>query len=411
VNMPMLYGEGERAFYRLQEEIIRQTEDLSFLLWGCVPKNKLYHLPLMELPVFAPRPTCFDRAGFIADPESCAVTYAELIPSPMIWETPGPWSGSSPPQMTSRGLRVSLPKIKQQAIDGKPQTGRQWTRHLVWTGFSCNNKAVCVPLVREPLSERYVRSAASNGWPRLHLLPAEKLRTMEMAEFYLSTSSTTWRGNPTINRLLTGPLTNYDFQAELSSTGDTAISLGASNPTLDFCNRTATRPQRAANRTTVWQVERVRAGQGFRPLNVEETNTLNISVVVSTTTQSLTQPTPKETVLIGMKLEFPPAHCQILGIKPEHGCIQLGRSLRSDRAEYRLQNGQILSAGIKFVTQRSDRRVFILRVAVLPRSLRPDPKEANATPRLNTADRLESWLQYGQPPGLGGSTRGICVSP
>ncbi|KAK0655719.1 hypothetical protein B0T16DRAFT_424448 [Cercophora newfieldiana] len=31
VNMPMLYGEGEKAFRRLQEEIIRSTSDLSIL--------------------------------------------------------------------------------------------------------------------------------------------------------------------------------------------------------------------------------------------------------------------------------------------------------------------------------------------------------------------------------------------
>ena len=29
INMPLLYGEGERAFQRLQEEILRQTEDDS----------------------------------------------------------------------------------------------------------------------------------------------------------------------------------------------------------------------------------------------------------------------------------------------------------------------------------------------------------------------------------------------
>jgi hypothetical protein len=32
VNMPPLYGEGEKAFIRLQEEIIRRTSDPSFLL-------------------------------------------------------------------------------------------------------------------------------------------------------------------------------------------------------------------------------------------------------------------------------------------------------------------------------------------------------------------------------------------
>lgn len=33
INMPLLYGEGEKAFIRLQEQIIQQTEDLSFLAW------------------------------------------------------------------------------------------------------------------------------------------------------------------------------------------------------------------------------------------------------------------------------------------------------------------------------------------------------------------------------------------
>jgi len=29
INMPMLYGEGEKAFLRLQEEIIKRSNDLS----------------------------------------------------------------------------------------------------------------------------------------------------------------------------------------------------------------------------------------------------------------------------------------------------------------------------------------------------------------------------------------------
>ena len=33
VNLPLLYGEGERAFIRLQEEIVRNSDDLSLLAW------------------------------------------------------------------------------------------------------------------------------------------------------------------------------------------------------------------------------------------------------------------------------------------------------------------------------------------------------------------------------------------
>ncbi|KAK3988201.1 beta transducin, partial [Cladorrhinum sp. PSN332] len=34
VNMPLIYGEGERAFIRLQEEVLRVSDDLTILAWG-----------------------------------------------------------------------------------------------------------------------------------------------------------------------------------------------------------------------------------------------------------------------------------------------------------------------------------------------------------------------------------------
>lgn len=36
VNMPMLYGEGEKAFTRLQEEIMKVSDDHSLFAWGSV---------------------------------------------------------------------------------------------------------------------------------------------------------------------------------------------------------------------------------------------------------------------------------------------------------------------------------------------------------------------------------------
>ena len=57
VNLPLLYGEGERAFTRLQEEIIKTTNDLSILAWV---------RPLDSQPqysgVFAPHPRFFQAA-------------------------------------------------------------------------------------------------------------------------------------------------------------------------------------------------------------------------------------------------------------------------------------------------------------------------------------------------------------
>jgi hypothetical protein len=42
VNMPMLYGEGERAFIRLQEEIIKVSDDHSIFAWRSFRKDESY---------------------------------------------------------------------------------------------------------------------------------------------------------------------------------------------------------------------------------------------------------------------------------------------------------------------------------------------------------------------------------
>ncbi|KAK3367356.1 hypothetical protein B0T24DRAFT_491092, partial [Lasiosphaeria ovina] len=34
VHIPLLYGEGDRAFLRLQQEIIRASSDESLFCWG-----------------------------------------------------------------------------------------------------------------------------------------------------------------------------------------------------------------------------------------------------------------------------------------------------------------------------------------------------------------------------------------
>lgn len=43
VNMPALYGEGRKAFIRLQEEILKQTNDHSIFAWGCRNRSVISH--------------------------------------------------------------------------------------------------------------------------------------------------------------------------------------------------------------------------------------------------------------------------------------------------------------------------------------------------------------------------------
>ena len=49
VNMPLLYGEGPKAFVRLQEEILKKTTDLSLFAW-LANEHTLFRGGLAESP-------------------------------------------------------------------------------------------------------------------------------------------------------------------------------------------------------------------------------------------------------------------------------------------------------------------------------------------------------------------------
>lgn len=89
VNMPMLYGEGERAFTRLQEEILREYDDLSLLAWDAsdVPASKDI------VGVLASHPRLFQFcAGITSYPSEgkpFAITNRGLQVSLLIYEMPG----------------------------------------------------------------------------------------------------------------------------------------------------------------------------------------------------------------------------------------------------------------------------------------------------------------------------------
>ncbi|KAK6434453.1 hypothetical protein LTR95_009363 [Oleoguttula sp. CCFEE 5521] len=63
VNLPLLYGEGNRAFVRLQEELIRTTPDLSTLAWGLHKPVDLLADAVSESILFARTPDDFSGCG------------------------------------------------------------------------------------------------------------------------------------------------------------------------------------------------------------------------------------------------------------------------------------------------------------------------------------------------------------
>ncbi|KAK3301757.1 heterokaryon incompatibility protein-domain-containing protein [Chaetomium strumarium] len=85
VNIPLLYGEGEKAFIRLQEEIIKESNDLTLFAWRLEPK--LAH-GQTYWGILAPSPNEFGGCGDIeawVDPmhnDECVMTSKGLRVTP-----------------------------------------------------------------------------------------------------------------------------------------------------------------------------------------------------------------------------------------------------------------------------------------------------------------------------------------
>ncbi|KAI0806359.1 HET-domain-containing protein [Xylaria sp. FL0064] len=83
INMPLLYGEGEKAFIRLQEEIIRSSNDLSIFAWTAALGDKRSFRS-----IWAGSPNEFKSCQFLVKPA-------------LEWNRRGEYS------ITSRGLRTT----------------------------------------------------------------------------------------------------------------------------------------------------------------------------------------------------------------------------------------------------------------------------------------------------------------
>ncbi len=92
--MPLLYGEGTRAFIRQQQEIIKETDDQSLFACGTSSRN---HSPYM-----------FDDGdiGIRATSPAAFAMSAEVPPFPSA-------PSRQPYTMTNKGLRVELRLLKR----------------------------------------------------------------------------------------------------------------------------------------------------------------------------------------------------------------------------------------------------------------------------------------------------------
>ncbi|POS80048.1 hypothetical protein DHEL01_v201566 [Diaporthe helianthi] len=95
VNMPLLYGEGgSRAFIRLQEQILKETDDESIFAWELQPRDEDE----------AAQHNDEGMHGLLATSPSCFQNIRSIYLMPWGFQSPSsvPWS------MTNRGLHVQL---------------------------------------------------------------------------------------------------------------------------------------------------------------------------------------------------------------------------------------------------------------------------------------------------------------
>lgn len=97
ISMPLLYGEGSKAFIRLQEEIVRSYDDESLFAWAIT--NTIGETSGL----LAPSPAAFALSGDIAP---C------LTPD-------GAHGMSGPITITSRGVRLKVPIEEYTSLEGR----------------------------------------------------------------------------------------------------------------------------------------------------------------------------------------------------------------------------------------------------------------------------------------------------
>lgn len=98
VNMPLLYGEGEKAFTRLQEAIMRVSDDQSLFAWGMPAQLKTWREYLDEAPM---TPSVVSMSGIFA-PSPAAFTFSDRI------HILQDLHSTLPPIMSGNGVRIEL---------------------------------------------------------------------------------------------------------------------------------------------------------------------------------------------------------------------------------------------------------------------------------------------------------------
>lgn len=199
INMPLLYGEGRRAFIRLQEKIMRREVDCSIFLWRSTFIHSETGL-LCDSPHYFPTEGVPVRSGGFCK-------YSDIVASKLPAET-----GFRPPEVTPQGLQMTL--HTKLSSGGCRQA---------WIYLTHNDGLVCIVLSPRQYDFKYYRTMV--GYVEV-LANEDDLKSFQ-AETMCMASFT----NLDIPKI---PLQSLAFKICLSSTTNEKLSILEMYPECDL---------------------------------------------------------------------------------------------------------------------------------------------------------------------------------
>lgn len=152
INMPLLYGEGEQAFQRLQEEIVKITDDETIFAWKAETSTFATWRSL-----FARSPVEFTQSG-------------DFLPALG-------FNNSQSHAITNQGLRIMLPLSKRKGVEKGWRSGTEFIATLKTRRA---RDLVAAPIgisIKKVTGNEYVRVDAD----QLHILSQDGIRDFSEA--------------------------------------------------------------------------------------------------------------------------------------------------------------------------------------------------------------------------------------
>ncbi|RYC60709.1 hypothetical protein CHU98_g5507 [Xylaria longipes] len=174
VNMPLIYGEGPKAFHRLQVEIIRWQEDYTILAWGNEGlSNTIPHDTQCEALSSSP-------SAFKQDYSSLHATFQwnseSIVASPNGDEEMIP-----PMSMTSRGLSLSV-RLIYRSFGGR-------TFCLAILGYGPSGRMVGIPLQQVTRGRVFARLCVEGDYGGfIYVDGTDAIRNFPYTSIYIRTS-------------------------------------------------------------------------------------------------------------------------------------------------------------------------------------------------------------------------------